>query len=144
MVYNFGDSSLHYALGRNIRERRHLPEVIKKSGYNLHPQAKNKLKIVSHQINRLSKLAEVTLWHDLINNATTNPRSDPGSPLTLEQLVTEIQNLKRKIVGKVFCEQAGAPNNYKELKATRIPTLIVLRDLLSRRNQKDRQLITEY
>ena len=45
MVYIVGASSLHYALGRNIRERRQLPEVITKSGYNLHPQAKDKLKI---------------------------------------------------------------------------------------------------
>ena len=41
MVYIFGASSLHYALGRNIRERRQLPEVITKSGYNLHPQAQD-------------------------------------------------------------------------------------------------------
>ena len=144
MVYIFGASSLYYALGRNIRERRQLPEVITKSGYNLHPQAKDKLKIVSHQINRHPKSAEVNLWHDLINNSTTNPKSDPRSPLTAEQLVTEIQKLKRKVVGIVFCERAGAPNVYKELKATGIPTLNVVRDLLSRRKQKDRQLITEY
>ena len=141
--YIFGASSLHYTQGRNIRERRQLPEVITKSGYNLHRQAKDKLKIVSYQINRLPKLAEVILWHDLINNCTTNPKSDPRSPLTAEQLVTEIQKLKRKVVGIVFCEQAEAPNVYKELKASRIRTLNIVRGLLSRRKQKDRRLITE-
>ena len=78
MVYNFGASSLYYAL--NIRERRQLPEVITKSGYNLDPQAEDKLKIVSHQINRLPKLAEVILWHDLINNSTTTQKSDLRRP----------------------------------------------------------------
>ena len=144
MVYIFGASSVYYALEKNIRERRQLPEVITKSGYNLHPQAKDKLKIVSHQINQLPKSAAVILFHDLINNSRANPKSDPGSPLTAEQLVTEIKESKQKIVGIVFCERAVAPNVYKELSAPGFPTLNVVRDLLSRRKQKDRQLITEY
>ena len=61
MVYIFGACSLHYVLGKNIREKRQFPEVTTKSGYNLHPQAKNKLKIVSHQINRLPKSTEIIL-----------------------------------------------------------------------------------
>ena len=127
-----------------ISERGQLPEVITKSGYKLHPQAKDKLKIVSHQINRHPKSAEVILWHDLINNSTTNPKSDPRSPLIAEQLVTEIQKLKRKVVGIVFCERVGGAKRLQGAKGNRNPHPNVVRDLLSRRKQKDRQLITEY
>ena len=74
----------------------------------------------------------------------TSPRKDPKKPLTPEQLVNAIKNIKHKVVGIVYCVREGAPDVYKELKGTGIPVLHIVKDLLSRRKQKAKELVRSY
>ena len=74
----------------------------------------------------------------------TSPLKDPRKPFTPEQLVNEIKNIKHKVVGIVYCVREGAPDVYKELKGTGIPVPHIVKDLLSRRKQKDKKLVRSY
>ena len=117
--------------------------MITKPGYNLHRGAQDKSKIIQKRLRLIPKNEQLIIWHDLIKNSVTSPRKDPRKPLAPEQLVNEIKNIKHKVVGIVYCVR-GAPDVYKELKGTGIPVLHIVKDLLSRRNQKDKELVRSY
>ena len=122
--------------------------MITKSGYNLHRGAQDKSKIIQKQLRLIPKNEQLIIWHDLINNSVTSPRKDPRKPLTPEQLVNEIKNIQHKVVGIVYCvrrlQREGASDVYKELKGTGKPVLHIVKDLLSRRKQKDKELVRSY
>ena len=145
MVIVIGASSLHHSLERwtNIKKRLSR-QVTTKPGYNLHRGAQDKSQIIQKRLRLIPKNEQLIIWHDLINNSVTSPRKDPRKPLTPEQLVNEIKNIKHKAVGIVYCVREGAPDVYKELKGTGIPVLHIVKDLLSRRKQKDKELVRSY
>ena len=108
-----GASSLHHSLEKwdNIRKRLR-GKVISKPGYNLHPNAKDKYKIVQNRLRYVENNTKIILWHDIINNTVTSPKSDNRTPLNGDQLKVEIERLQRKvdIVGIVYCVREGAPD----------------------------------
>ena len=138
-----GASSLHHSLEKwdNIRKRLE-GKVISKPGYNLHPNAKDKYKIVQNRLRYVENNTKIILWHDIINNTVTSPKSDNRTPLNGDQLKVEIERLQRKvdIVGIVYCVREGAPDVYNKLKETEIPVLHIVKNLLSRRKQKDKSV----
>ena len=142
MVIVIGASSLHHSLERwtNIKKRLSR-QAITKPGYNLHRGAQDKSKIIQYQLRLIPKNEQLIIWHDLIYNSVASTRKDPRKPLTPEQLVNEIKNIKHKVVGIVYCVREEAPDVYKELKGTGIPVLHIVKDLLSRRKQKDKELV---
>ena len=85
---------------------------------------------------------KIIFWHDIINNTVTSPISDNRTPLNGDQLKAEIERLQRKvdIVGIVYCVREGASDVYNKLKETEIPVLHIVKNLLSRRKQKDKVL----
>ena len=117
-----GKSSLHHSLEKwdNIR-RRLKGKVISKQGYNLHPSAKDKYKIVQNRLRYVENNTKIILWHDIINN--TRPKSENRTPLNGDQLKFEIERLQRKvdIAGIVYCVREGAPDVYNKSKETEIP-----------------------
>ena len=86
------------------------------------------------------------MWHDIINNTVTSPKSDNRTPLNGDQLKVEIERLQRKvdIVGIVYCVREGAPDVYNKLKETEMPVLHIVKNLLSRRKQKDKLVLKKY
>ena len=60
------------------------------------------------------------MWHNIINNTVTSPKSDNRTPLNGDQLKVEIERLQRKvdIVGIVHCVREGAPDVFNKLKET--------------------------
>ena len=143
MVIVIGASSLHQSLEKWSKIKARLSKkVITKRGYNLHAEAKDKSKIVQ-RAKIYPRKEGVILWHDIINNSLTRPESDPRIPLSANELVKEIQKFGR-VVGIVYTVRAGALDVYKKLKATGIPVLHIVKDLLSKRKQKNKRLIKKY
>ena len=142
-----GASSLDHSLEKwdNIRKRLR-GKIISKPGYNLHPNAKDKYKIVQNRLRYLENNTKIKLWHYIINNTVTSPKSDKRTPLNGDQLKVEIERLQRKIdiVGIVYCVREGAPDVYNKLKETEIPVLHIVKNLLSRRKQKDKKVLKKY
>ena len=93
-----GASSLHHSLEKwdNIRKR-FKGNVISKPAYNLHPNAEDKYKIVQNRLRYVENNTKITLWHDIINNTVTSPKSDNRIPLNGDQLKVEIERLQRKV-----------------------------------------------
>ena len=142
-----GASSLHNSLEKwdNIPKRLK-GKVISKPGYNLHPNAKDKYKIVQNRLRYVENNTKIILWHDIINNTVTIPKSDNRTPLNGDQLKIEIERLQRKvdIVGIVYCVREGAPEVYNKLKETEIPVRHIVKNLLSRRKQKYKKVLKKY
>ena len=91
-------------------------KVISKPGYNLHPNAKDKYKIVQNRLRYVENNTKMVLRHNIINNTVTSPKSDNWTPLNSDQLKTEIERLQRKvaIIGIVYCVREGAPDVYNK------------------------------
>ena len=142
-----GASSLHHSLEKwdNIRKRLR-GKVISKQGYNLHPNAKDKYKIVQNRLRYVENNTKIILWHDIINNTVTSPKSDNRTSLNSDQLKVEIERLQRKVdkVGIVYYVREGTPDVYNKLEETEIPVLHIVKNLLSRRKQKDKKVLKKY
>ena len=146
MIIVVGASSLHHSLEkwRNISQRLRLSkQVITKPGYNLHPQTADKSKFLQRRVKFLNFSALIFFCHDVKNNSLLHSPSDPRIPLTPKQLVNEVLKLQR-VVGIVYCVRRGAPDIYKELKATGITVLHMVKDLLSIRKSKDEWVLRRY
>ena len=83
------------------------------------------------------------MWNDIINNTVTSLKSGNRTPFNGDQLKVEIERLQRKvdIVGIVYCVREGAPEVYNKLKETEKPVLHIVKNLLSRRNQKVKKVL---
>ena len=114
-----GASSQHHSLEKweNIRKRLR-GKVISKPGYNLHPNAKDKYKLVQNRLRYVEFNTKTILLHDIINNTVTSPKSNNRTPLNGDQLKVEIERLQQKvdIVGIVYFVREGAPDVYNKLK----------------------------
>ena len=116
-----GASSIHHSLEKwdNIRKRLR-GKVISKPRYNLHPNAKDKYKIVQNRLRYVENNTKIILRHNIVNNTVTSPKSDDRTPLNGDQIKVEIERLQPKvdIVGIVYCVREGAPDVYNKLKET--------------------------
>ena len=131
MVVIIGASSLHLALedwasvggNEEIQE-----DVIHYKGVTFHPQSKaNKIvrNILRDENNRNES---VNIWHDVINNSISEHPFNPWTPLTANQLVSEIKpllNSHPRIEGIVYCQRDGAPFILEDLKKLPIPVVQV-------------------
>ena len=127
MIFVVGASSLHHSLEkwRNISQRLHLSKkVITKPGYNVHPQTADKSKVLERRVKFLPFSALIIPWHDLMNNSLTHSPNDPWTPWLPTNWWT--------------------PDIYKELKATGIPVLHIVKNLLSKRKSKDESVLRSY
>ena len=146
MVYILGASSLHHAIEAWKRcKRRHLfdSNIIAIPGLHLNRQSRAQHKLVQVIQNEVSADEGFILWHDAINNSIGKHPVDPRPPLSPEELVSELKNLKG-LCGIVYCQRSGTKNIYSYLAVTGIPVLNLLKDLLSKRKQKDQKLLAKY
>ena len=145
MVVIIGASSLHLALEdwASVGGNEELQEdVIHYKGVTFHPKSKsNKIvrNILRDEINRNES---VIIWHDVINNSISKHPFNPRTPLTSNQLVSEIKpliNSHPRIEGLVYCQRDGAP--YILLP---IPVVQVTTDIISNSKQQDKDLLEGY
>ena len=89
-------------------------------------------KIVQNRAKFILKSENLILWHVFVNNSITHSAADPRTPLNAEELVAEILKIER-VIGTVYCVRKGAIDERKQLKATEIPVLHIVNDLLAKR-----------
>ena len=102
--------------------------------------------IVQNQFRYVENNTKIILWHDIINNTVTRPKTDDRTPPNGDQLKLEIERLHQKvdIVGTVYCVREGAPDVYNQLKETEISGLHIVKNLLSCRKQKEKKKLKKY
>ena len=147
MVVIIGASSLRLALEdwASVGGNEELHEDYK--GVTFHPKSKsNKIvrNILRDQINRNES---VNIWPGVINNSISKHPFNPRTPLTANQLVSEIKpliNSHPRIEGLVYCQRDGAPYILEDLKKIPIPVVQVTTDIISISKQQDKDLLEGY
>ena len=89
----------------------------------------------------------VIIWHDVINNSISEQPFNPRTPLTANQLVSEIKHLINshpRIEAIVFCQRDGAPYILEDLKKLPIPVVQVTTDIISNSKQQEKDLLEGY
>ena len=71
-------------------------------------------------------------FNDAINNSIEKHPFDPHPPLSPQQLVKELKNLKGQC-GIVYCQRSGTEIIYSHLAETDVAVLNLLKDLISKR-----------
>ena len=88
--------------------------------------------------------SDIIIWHGAINNSLTSHRTNNYRELALPELATVLEHYQDRLKAIVYCPRNGAPNIFGFLKQTSIVTIHVITDLVSKRKQKDQNLIKEY
>ena len=111
----------------------------------MNPFAVNYRKTVQYQLDNVFRhKSDIIIWHDAINNSLTSHRTNNYRELALPELATVLEHYQDRLKAIVYCPRNGAPNIFGFLKQTSIVTLHVITDLVSKRKQKDKNLIKEY
>ena len=150
MVVIIGASSLHLTFEdwATVGGNEELQEdVIHFKGVTFHPKSKsNKIvrKILRDKINRNES---VIIWHDVIINWISKHPFNHRTPLTANQLVSEVKpliNSHPRIEGLVYCQRDGAPYILEGLKKLPIPIVQSTTDIISNSKQQDKDLLEGY
>ena len=112
---------------------------------SLNPFAINYRKTVQYHLDSVfGHKSDIIIWHDDINNPITSHRTNNYREIALPELVTVLERYQDRLKAIVFCPHNGSPNTFGFLKQTSIVTLHVILDLVSKRKQKDLNLVKEY
>ena len=115
MVVIIGASSLHLALEdwASVGGNEELQEdVIHYKGVTFHPKSKSTKIVRNILIDEINRNESVIIWHDVKNYPISKHPFNPRTPLTANQLVSEIKpliNSNPRIEGFVYCQRDGAP-----------------------------------
>ena len=142
MVVFIGASSLSHSIDHYPNIKRRLGRRIKATpGLSFNPQA-DRGKQVRHILRSVPRGEGIILWHDVLNNSIISHPQIKRTPLTPEQLVEKVSSVPN-LIGIVYIQREVsknplvlAPNAYRELKSTGIPTLDVIRNTLTKKKQK--------
>ena len=96
---------------------------------------------VSHFFRDKNRLV---IWHDVLNNSLSRHRSNNNKPLTPSQLIAVLEEYQERIEAIVYCPREGTPDIYDQLKRSTLVTIHIVKDLVSKRKQKDSSLPKEY
>ena len=150
MVVIIGASSLNLALEdwASVGGNEELQEdVIHYKGVTFHPKSKANKVVRNFLRDETNRNESVIIWHDVINNSTSEHPFIPRTPLTANQLVSEIKpliNSHPRIEAIVFCQRDGAPYILEDLKKLPIPVVQVTTDIISNSKQQDKDLLEGY
>ena len=145
MVFILAASSLHHAMktAPQVTQNRH-----KRNVYALPGLSFNALKIrktsqfqLSHFVHDKKRLV---IWHDVVKNSLSRHRSNNKKPLTPSQPIAVLEKYQERIEAIVFCTREGTPDIYDQLTRSTLVTIHIVKDIVSRRKQKDPSLLKEY
>ena len=89
---------------------------------------------LSHFIRDKKRLV---IWNDVVNNSMSRHRSNNNKPLTPSQFIAVFKKYQESIEAKVYCPREETPDIYNQLKRSTILTIHLVKDIVSRRKQKD-------
>ena len=86
----------------------------------------------------------LVIWHDLVNNSLSRYRSNNNKLLTPSQLIAVLEKYQERIEVIVCCPREGTPDICDQLKRINLVTIHIVKDIVSKRKQKDPRLLKEY
>ena len=80
----------------------------------------------------------------MVNNSLSRHRSNNNEPLIPLQLIAVLEEYQERIEAIVYCPREGTPDIYEQLKRSTLVTIHIVKDVVSKRKEKDPSLLKEY
>ena len=147
MVFILAASSLHHAIktAPQVTQNRYKRNVYALPGLSFNPNALKVRKTAQFQLSHFfHDKNRLVIWHDVVNNSLSRHRSNNNKPLTPSQLIEALEKYQERIEAIVYCPREGTPDIYNQLKRSTLVTIHLVKDIVSKRKQKDLSLLKEY
>ena len=86
----------------------------------------------------------LVIWHDVVNNSLSRHRSNNNKPLTPSQPIEVLEKYQERIEAIVYFPREGTPVIYNQLKRSTLVTIYLVKEIVSRREQKGLRSLKEY
>ena len=147
MVFILAANSLHHAI-------KTLPQALQDHykiwiyalpGLSFNPNALNVQKTALFQFSHFFRdKKRLVIWHDVMNNSLSRHCSNNNRRLTPSQLIAVLEMYQERIEAIVYCPREGNPDIYDQLKRSTLVNIHILKDIVSKRKQKEPSLLKEY
>ena len=145
MIYVVGASSLEKAVRSIQYKSRKLYDsrITAIPGLTFNPLSCNPLKNLQNLLQKgfQAKKQNLVIRHDIINNTLSVHWKNQTPPLSPQDLVKILDNYRNRISAIIYCQRLGTPDAYKQLKTSGIPIISVKKNLVSKRQQRDSNLL---
>ena len=146
MVVILAASSVHHAIktAPQVTQNRYKRNVYALPGLSFNPNALKVRRTAQFQLSHFfhDKKRRV-IWHDVVNNSLSRHQSNSNKSLTPSQLIAVLEKYQEGIEAKVYCPREGTRDIYDPLKRSTLVTIHIVKDIVSKRNQKDPILLIE-
>ena len=146
MVFILAASSLHHAIKTlpQALQDHYKKGICALPGLSFNPNALKVQKTAQFQLSLFFRdKKRLVIWHDVVNNSLSRHRSN-NKPLTPSQLIEVLEKYQERIEAIVYCPREGTPDIYNQLKRSALVTIHLVKDIVSKRKQKDLSLLKEY
>ena len=147
MVFILAASSLHHAIKTLTQalQDHYKKRIYTLPGLSFNPNAEKVRKTAQFQLSHSFRdKKRLVVWHDVVNNSLSRLRSKNNKPLTPSQLIAELEEYQECVEAIVYCPREGTPDIYDQLKRSTLVTIHIVKDIVSKRKQKDPSLLKEY
>ena len=147
MVFILSASSLHHAIktAPQVTQNCYKRNVYALPGLSFNPNALKFQKTPQFQLSHFfHDKKRLVIWHDVVNNSLSRHRSNTDKPLTPSQLFAVLEKYQERLEAIVYCPRERTPDIYNKLKRSSLVTIHIVKDIVSRRKQKDPSLLKEY
>ena len=114
-------------------------------GLSFNDKAINRQKILQNLLTRgsLSKVNNIILWNDVINNSISPHRSNNYQPSSIDQLTESLLLFKDRIKAIVYCRRLGTGDIKRRLFGSQIIIIDAVSNLISPRKSKDSTILSD-
>ena len=119
-------------------------------GLNFNPNAVKVRKTAQFQSSHSFRDTNMlVIWHDVVSSSLSRHRRNNKKLLTPSQPIAVLESIAaycsmKSIEAIVYCLREGNPDIYNQLKRSTLLTIHIVKDIVSRRKQKDPSLLKEY
>ena len=114
-------------------------------GLSFNDKAINRHKTLQNLLTRrsLSKVKNIIIWHDVINNSISPHRSNNYQPSSIDQLIENLLLFKDRIKEIVHCRRLGTGDIKRRLFGSQIIIIDAVRKLISHKKSKDSTILSD-
>ena len=147
MAFLLAASSLHHAtkiLPQALQDH-YKKGIYALPGLSFNPNAMKVRKTAQFQLSHFFRdKKRLVIWHDVVSNSLSRRRSNNNKPLITSQLIAVLDEYQERIEAIVYCPREGTPDIYEQLKRSNLVTIRIVKDIVSKRKQKDPSSLKEY
>ena len=92
----------------------------------------------------LRKTENIILWHDIINNTTSQHKSNFYKPCSPQELIGSVLKIKHRLSAIIYCRRIGAPNVLQQLRSNGVLVTDLVDDLLPARQVRKQFFLEEF